>query len=125
MEGLNQKDFTKITRKQPEEATVLRGSGGELLVPGANKERIDSETPQTARNWVQFKKKSEAITDRRRNPLDTIWKQEYRPPIADEANGSKEELTKCICYQFDPRCWAASGKLWTKHLKEYRRSNGH
>ena len=57
---LNEKDFMKITRKQPEEATVLKGSRGELLVPGENEEMIDSETPHTARNWVQFKKKSVA-----------------------------------------------------------------
>jgi hypothetical protein len=82
------------------------------------------ETPHTARNWVQFKKRSVANTDRTnsmKKPLDTIWKQKYRPPITDEAKGLKEELTNCICYQFNPKCWAVSGKLWTRHLRECRR----
>lgn len=30
-------------------------------------------------------------------------------------------MKNCICYQFDPKCWAASGKIWTRHLKDCRR----
>jgi hypothetical protein len=95
----NSESSMEHTRKQPEEATVLEGSRGELLALGENEERVDSETPTTARNWVQFRR-SGANTDRtiprKENPLDTARKQQHRPTETDEVNGSEEDNWKSV-----------------------------
>jgi len=47
----NERDFMKITREQPEEATVLEGSRGEQLVPGETTRRLTQRLRLLLGKW--------------------------------------------------------------------------
>ena len=70
-------------------------------------------------------KRSAASSDRtnfrEKSLARKIWKQEYRPESTDKTKRSKEELQDCNCYQFNPKCWATSGKIWNRHIDKCRK----
>jgi hypothetical protein len=80
--------------------------GGGIKIEFPDQEKTTRRLTQTLRllgTWSEKKIQSPILKEP--NPLlEKICKQTYRPPISDEARRSKEELTECNCYQFDPRC---------------------
>lgn len=106
------------SRWQPEDATVPIWPKGEPRVPGGNKE------PPTSAEMPS--RKSTASIDRttftRTTPLsDKIWKQQRVKTTDEQEQRITEEVRKCTCYQFDPRCWAKSGFGWEAHCKFCKR----
>jgi hypothetical protein len=56
------------------------------------------------------------------NPLvDKIWKQQRMRTTDEQEQRINEEVQRCTCYQFDPRCWVKSGFSWEAHCKFCRR----
>ena len=121
---LDERNLMRFTRKRPEGATAFKGSRREQLVPGENEERVDSETPTTVEAWARIEK-SIANVDKasleQEDPLVKDREQKNRLTDTDDASESGRELRACLCYQFNPKCWARSGKAWNQHIETCRK----